>query len=173
MGNFLSRADRFKWLFLNNKFVIFLLVLLLIGLNIWVLNHIPFVFRPLVVLVKTVLLPLLLAGIAYYLLNPAVDWLQRRGVRRIVSIALLYLTIILAAGLIVSKVIPIVREQITGLIHNAPHFIREIQFQLEQRLGSQLFHQLQSLIGLNSDDWINTLTDKRVCFPMPECAASD
>lgn len=160
MGNFLARADRFKWLFLNNKFVIFLLVLLLIGLNIWVLNHIPFVFKPAVVLVKTVVLPLLLAGIAYYLLNPVVDWLERRGVRRIFSIALLYLAIVFAAGLIVSKVIPIVREQIVGLIHNAPHFIREIQFQLEQRLGSEFFYQLQSMIGLNSDDWINTMTEK-------------
>ncbi|GJM74711.1 hypothetical protein HMSSN036_69270 [Paenibacillus macerans] len=69
-------SERFKKLFINNRFVLFLLILLLIGLNIFVFTKISFVFTPVTVLLKTVLLPILLTGAIYYLLNPLVDWLE-------------------------------------------------------------------------------------------------
>lgn len=62
--------DRFKRFFLNNKFVLILLVLLLVGLNVLVISKISFVLHPLAVLVKTIVLPIILSGILYYLLNP-------------------------------------------------------------------------------------------------------
>lgn len=64
--------DKFKKFFLNNKFVVGLLIALLVGLTILVFSKIPFVFKPLSVLLHTVAAPLLLSGIAYYLLNPLV-----------------------------------------------------------------------------------------------------
>ncbi|GIQ66961.1 hypothetical protein PACILC2_55290 [Paenibacillus cisolokensis] len=70
-------TDRFR-IFLNNKFVLFLLVLLLIGLNVLVFSKVPHIFEPLRVLAKTVLLPIILTGIVYYLTNPLVDYLERR-----------------------------------------------------------------------------------------------
>ncbi|MGG5833304.1 AI-2E family transporter, partial [Bacillus pumilus] len=61
----------------SNKFVLFLLVLLLIGLNILVFMKTSFIFTPLIVLVKTIALPIILTGVVYYLLNPIVNLLER------------------------------------------------------------------------------------------------
>lgn len=69
--------DRFKRFFLNNKFVLLLLVLLLVGLNVMVLSKISFVLHPIAVLIKTIVLPIILSGILYYLLNPLVDMMEK------------------------------------------------------------------------------------------------
>ncbi len=71
--------ERFKKFFLNNKFVVSLLIILLVGINILVFSKVPFIFKPLSVLLHTVAAPLLLSGIAYYLLNPLVDRLEKRS----------------------------------------------------------------------------------------------
>lgn len=55
-------SSRFRKFFLDNKFVLFLLVLLLIGLNILVFMKTSFIFTPLIVLVKTIALPIILTG---------------------------------------------------------------------------------------------------------------
>ncbi|GIP41043.1 UPF0118 membrane protein YubA [Paenibacillus sp. J31TS4] len=160
MGSPGNRTDRFKWLFLNNRFVLFLLILLLIGLNIWVLNKIPFVFLPFIVLVKTVLLPLILTGIVYYLLNPLVDRLERRGVKRGYAILLLYLLIACILTVVIMTVIPLIQKQVVSLMQNVPKYIEEIQEQFEEMTGSTIIAQLQQAIHLDSTDWMSTVTER-------------
>lgn len=72
------RVGTFKRFILNNRFVLFLLILLLIGLNILVFMQVSFIFTPIEVLIKTILLPIVLASIVYYLLNPVVNFLSGR-----------------------------------------------------------------------------------------------
>lgn len=110
--------DRFKKFFLNNKFVLFLLVLLLIGLNILVLTKISYIFTPVMVLLKTIILPVILSGVLYYLFNPLVDVLERNKVKRIYSIIVLFLLIIGVIAIVVTSVVPVIRDQIQGLIQN-------------------------------------------------------
>lgn len=113
--------DKFKKFFLNNKFVVGLLIALLVGLTILVFSKIPFVFKPLSVLLHTVATPLLLSGIAYYLLNPLVDRLEKRSrVKRAYGIVILYLIIMGIITLVLLMVIPIIRTQLMGLIDNFP-----------------------------------------------------
>ena len=80
--------EKLKKFYLNNKFVVVLLILLLIGINILVFSKVPFIFKPISVLLHTVAAPLLLSGIAYYLLNPLVDLLVRKSrIKRVYAIA--------------------------------------------------------------------------------------
>ncbi|MCY7793539.1 AI-2E family transporter, partial [Bacillus haynesii] len=65
-----------------------------IGLNILVFTKASFIFTPFIVLVETIALPVVLTGVVYYLLNPIVDFLERKNVKRIYSILLLYIVII-------------------------------------------------------------------------------
>ncbi|PAV34930.1 hypothetical protein CJD29_14900, partial [Bacillus licheniformis] len=58
-------GGRFKKFFLDNKFVLFLLILLLIGLNILVFTKASFIFTPFIVLVETIALPVVLTGVVY------------------------------------------------------------------------------------------------------------
>ncbi|WP_339275960.1 AI-2E family transporter [Paenibacillus sp. FSL W8-0426] len=152
--------DRFKRFFLNNKFVLFLLVLLLIGLNVMVLNKVSFVLHPFAVLLKTIVLPIILSGILYYLLNPIVDLMERWKIGRGWSILILYLAIAGVLTVIILAVIPVLRNQIMGLIANFPTYSENVRVQFEELTGSQLFYQLQDAVNWNSTDWWSTVTKK-------------
>lgn len=151
--------DKFKKFFLNNKFVVWLLIVLLIGLTILVFSKIPFIFKPLSVLLHTVAAPLLLSGIAYYLLNPLVDRLEKRSrVKRAYGIVILYLIIIGIITLILLTVIPLIRTQLMGLIDNFPKYSTQIQEEFFQLTGSELFSKLQASVGTDLSDITSKVT---------------
>ncbi|OXM83277.1 AI-2E family transporter [Paenibacillus rigui] len=153
-------SERFKLLLFNNKFISFLFILLLVGLNILVLTKIKFIFTPLLVLVKTVLLPIILTGVLYYLLNPIVDFLQARKVRRVYSILVLYILIIAILALAIGTVIPLIKEQVIGLVQNIPAYSETLNLQLERWFGSNLFNQLRNTVDLNTDDLMTTISSR-------------
>lgn len=152
--------ERFKRFFLNNKFVLFLLVLLLVGLNIMVLTKVSFVFHPLTVLLKTILLPIILSGILYYLLNPLVDVMERWKIKRGWGILILYLAIGGILTIVVLAVIPVLRNQIMGLIANFPTYSENVREQFEELTGNKLFSQVQDTINMNWQDWWGTISTK-------------
>lgn len=160
MENSRNWTDRFKLFFLNNRFVLFLLILLLIGLNILILDKISYVFTPLLVLLKTILLPVILTGVVYYLLNPIVNALEHRNVKRIYSILILYLLILAIMTLVILTIIPLIREQILSLINNFPEYSEEIQTRFEQLLGGDFFNRIQQTIGINSDELTKSISER-------------
>ncbi|MCJ2147190.1 MULTISPECIES: AI-2E family transporter [Bacillus] len=153
-------GGRFKKFFLDNKFVLFLLVLLLIGLNILVFTKASFIFTPFIVLVETIALPVVLTGVVYYLLNPIVDFLERKNVKRIYSILLLYIVIIGLITISIVSVIPLLREQITSLVDNFPRYVHTVEDQIKQLIGSQFFNQVQQTLNINLTDLASKLSDQ-------------
>ncbi|MCM3784865.1 AI-2E family transporter [Neobacillus mesonae] len=152
--------DRFKRLFLNNKFVLFLLVVLLVGLNVMVFSKISFIFHPIEVLLKTIILPIILTGVVYYLLNPIVDILERRKVKRVYSILILYLLIAAIITIVVLAVIPVVRQQITDLVKNFPVYYQNVVYQFEQFIGTGYMTQIQNTLNFNFDDIMGNLSER-------------
>ncbi len=151
--------SKFKRFFLDNKLVVTLLILLLIGVNILVFSKIPFIFNPISVLLHTVAAPLLLSGIAYYLLNPLVDRMENRSrVKRVYAIIILYLLIAGIITLILFMVIPIIRSQLTGLIDDFPKYSDLIQEQFMHLTGSEFFGQVQESIGTNLSEITSKIT---------------
>ncbi|ASA22999.1 AI-2E family transporter [Paenibacillus donghaensis] len=151
--------EKFRKFFLNNKFVVSLLILLLIGINVLVFSRLPFLFKPLSVLLHTVAAPLLLSGIAYYLLNPLVDRLERRSkVKRAYGIVILYLLIAGIITLILLTVIPIIRTQLSELIGNFPKYSEQIQEEFMNLTGSELFGQFQQSIGSDFSEITSKVT---------------
>ncbi|PYE42406.1 AI-2E family transporter [Paenibacillus barcinonensis] len=152
--------DRFKRFFLNNKFVLFLLILLLVGLNIMVLTKVSFVFHPFAVLIKTIVLPIILAGILYYLLNPLVDVMEKWKIKRGWGVLILYLIILGILTVVILAVIPVLRNQITGLIENFPSYSKTVTEQFEHLTGGEMFNQVQSAINLNWQDYWGSLSQR-------------
>ncbi|MBN3526966.1 AI-2E family transporter [Paenibacillus apiarius] len=155
-----SRPTKFRMFFLNNKFVLFLLIMLLIGLNIFVLTKISFVFDPLLILIKTVLLPVLLAGVLYYLLNPIVDYLEKKKVKRLFSILILYILILGIITIVVLAVIPVIRRQISDLIANFPVFSAQIQTLFTELIGSDFINRFQQTINFDTSNLMNTISER-------------
>ncbi|MGG1616100.1 AI-2E family transporter [Paenibacillus sp. NRS-1782] len=156
--------DRFKKFFLNNKFVLFLLVLLLIGLNALVLTKISYIFLPIIVLLKTIILPVILSGVLYYLFNPLVDVLERNKVKRIYSIIVLYLLIIGVITIVITSVVPVINDQIQGLIQNVPAYSEQVQKQFEKLIGSDFVNQFQNTIQFNPSELASKASEKLSAF---------
>ncbi|WNS44424.1 AI-2E family transporter [Paenibacillus sp. MMS20-IR301] len=151
--------DKFRKFILNNKFVVALLIVLLTGLTVLVFSKIPFIFKPLSVLLHTVAAPLLLSGVAYYLLNPLVDRMEKHNrVKRAYGIVILYLVIAGIITLILLMVIPILRTQLLGLIDNFPRYSEQIQAEFIHLTGSELFGKIQDSVGTDISDLTGKIT---------------
>ncbi|MCT1902596.1 AI-2E family transporter [Oceanobacillus sojae] len=155
-----DKIDLFKRFFLNNRFVVFLVILLLIGLNILIFTHISFVFTPFVVLLKTVLLPIILSAILYYLLNPIVNYLEKKKVKRIYSIFGLYLVIIGILTILISSVFPFLRDQITSFITSLPPFISDIEKMVNDFIGGNFINQFQLVEYIDLQGFAKQLSDR-------------
>ncbi|QAY67512.1 AI-2E family transporter [Paenibacillus protaetiae] len=158
MNHFRAGAERFKAYFLNNKAVIFLLVLLLLGINIFVLNKISFIFTPVMVMLKTILLPIILSGIGYYLLNPIVNYLERKKIKRGYSILALYLLIAAILVLLIVAVVPFISGQVSDFISSLPDYIVQLQNVMESIIGTATASELLNKFHLNSPDITSSLS---------------
>lgn len=155
-----GRLSKFKQFFIENKFVLGLLIFLLVALDIYVLTKISFIFHPLMVIIETVAAPIILAGISYYLFNPIIDFLEKKGWHRGWSIGLLYIVIIGIIVLIFSFVIPAVRDQIVSLVKTFPSYWNQITDKFNEFSQSSLFNQIKERISGNMSDIMKTVSEK-------------
>ncbi|PTM23486.1 AI-2E family transporter [Lactobacillus sp. PFC-70] len=110
----------------NNRLVSALTIILLILLILLVASKVPWLATPFVVVAQIVGLPIILAGVGYYLLNPVVDRLERRGVARTWSITGLF---VLVAGLLVWGIgsgVPLVQHQLNTLLTEWPQYWHQV-----------------------------------------------
>lgn len=123
-----------RW-FLDNKFSIVLLNLLLFFLIIFVFNKISFVLNPFWAFFNAILPPVLLATIQYYLMNPVVDFLEEKAhFPRILSIAILYIIVVILLVWIIVSLVPLVQQQADSLIKNWPKYWNDAQKAVESAL---------------------------------------
>ncbi|MEG0386102.1 MAG: AI-2E family transporter, partial [Solibacillus sp.] len=88
----------------------FLLITLLLGVIIFVYDKISFIFEPLQVLFKVIILPGVLGVILYYLLRPALKLLERWKVPRSLGILILYILVAGFITLLALLVFPFLRD---------------------------------------------------------------
>jgi predicted PurR-regulated permease PerM len=105
--------------------------LLLFFLIVLVGNQIRFLFRPLVTLISTLFLPVIIAGIFYYLTSPFVNFLGRKKFPRVAAIGILYLLVLLLLTLVVLLITPVLHYQINMLVENSPKLVREARSYFE------------------------------------------
>ncbi|MFP7171352.1 AI-2E family transporter [Terribacillus sp. 7520-G] len=152
-----TNQGKFRKFFLNNKFVIAMLILFIIGLNILVYSKVSFIFTPVVVIVKTVILPIILTGIVYYLTVPIVNYLEKKRVKRIYSIIVLYLVIIGLLTILISSVIPVLKEQTLSLIDNSTVYFEQGVDMVQSITGSNIVNQIQQSGNIDFNQILNEL----------------
>ncbi|WP_010300698.1 AI-2E family transporter [Kurthia senegalensis] len=103
-----------------------LIVLLLAGLIVAVYDKISFIFDPLVILFSTIVMPILLSGILFYLLRPVLRLLVKWGLPKIAGIILIYLVGIGLITVIITLVFPFIKEQFLDLIKEFPAYMMQL-----------------------------------------------
>ncbi|HEL2459653.1 TPA: AI-2E family transporter [Streptococcus suis] len=147
-------------LFLNSQAVIFLLVTLLTFLTIFIFSKISFLFRPIGSFLEIVLLPMILTGLLYYLLNPMVDWMEKHKISRTVGISILFVLISLLIIWGLAVAIPSIQEQVTSFAQNLPSNIQKIEGQVTGLLQDQRFEQFRP----TALDMLNKVNDQVVAY---------
>ncbi|MFB1100678.1 AI-2E family transporter [Terribacillus sp. JSM ZJ617] len=152
-----TKQGKFSKFFLNNKFVIAMLILFIIGLNILVYSSVSFIFTPIVVIVKTIILPIILTGVVYYLTVPIVNYLEKKRVKRVYSIIVLYLVIIGILTILISLVIPVLKEQTLSLIENSTDYFEQGIDVVQSITGSNVVNQIQASGNFDFNQILNEL----------------
>ncbi len=123
-----------KW-FLNNRFSIALLNILLFFLIILVFNQISFVLNPFWTFFNAIFPPILVASIQYYLMDPVVDWMEKKlKVPRIITIILLFVIVVGGLIWIINTLIPIIQHQTDSLVKNWPTYWKDAQKGFEKMI---------------------------------------
>ncbi|MGQ7461368.1 AI-2E family transporter [Streptococcus suis] len=153
----------FTWffrLFLNNQAVIFLLVTLLTFLTIFIFSKISFLLRPIGSFLEILLLPMILTGLLYYLLNPLVDWMEKHKISRTIGISILFVLISLLIVWGLAVAIPSIQEQVVSFAQNLPANIQKIEGQVTSLLQDQRFEQFRP----TALELLNKVNDQAVAY---------
>lgn len=108
-----------------------LIALVLLGLVIFIFREVSFIFNPLSVFMKTVVLPVVLALIFYYLLRPILRLLEDFKIPRIWGILIIFLGVIGLITLLIVLVFPFLREQFQTLIMEFPDYFMQLLTNLD------------------------------------------
>lgn len=147
-----------RW-FLNNQFVTTLLIILLMLLILYAFTKVSYLFEPVWQFIGVVGLPIVMAGIFYYLLNPAVDYLEKKGLKRVYGILLLFVVVLglLIWGIVV--IVPKIQEQTLSFVDNFPGYVRVVDDKVQEILNDPLFSQVQGQFEDYGDKIVAWATD--------------
>lgn len=147
-----------KW-FLNNQVVIALIIVLLLLTIIFVFTKVSYLFEPVGQFFAIVGLPMVIAGILFYLMNPIVNMLEKKGLKRTYSIILLF---ILVVGLIIwgiVVIIPEIQQQVRLFIQSLPGYIDTLTTKADQIFKDPAFKPIQEHLENSAQRILESVTD--------------
>ncbi|WP_225743438.1 AI-2E family transporter [Marinilactibacillus sp. Marseille-P9653] len=124
---------------IDNKVVSILLVSLLVFINLFMIKQLSDLLQPIEIIFSIVGPPLVFSTIFYYLLNPAVDWLEKKKFTRNSAIAFVFALIIVLIIVGVNFIVPIIQDQLASLISNWPSYWDSLMLLLDGLLGTEAF----------------------------------
>lgn len=136
--------------FLGGRTTMFVLLsILLIGLIILVFSHVAFIFYPIKVFFSTVVLPIILATIAYYLLRPILRILERLRIPRIWGIFIIFVGLIGVITLTVFLIYPFLKNQFANLIEEFPTYFNQMIINVDTFLRTSIFETYYKELDIN------------------------
>ncbi|CAM3022395.1 AI-2E family transporter [Lactococcus hircilactis] len=147
-----------KWI-INNKLVTALSIILLLLLNVFILSKVSFIFKPVNDFLAIIGLPVVLAAVFYYLLNPIVDYAQKHKIPRIVSITILFLVIaaLIVWGVVVA--VPNISSGIESFANSVPTYVNGAQKEVNALLKNPNFDQFKPQVDKIADSIGNQLIE--------------
>lgn len=137
--------------FLGGKSTLFVLVsILLIGLIIMIYNRISFIFYPVSVFFSTVVLPVILATIGYYLLRPILKLLEKIKIPRAWGILIIFLGASGLITLLVFLVLPFLKLQFQNLVLEFPDYFKQLTLNIDQFFRDSIFSSYYESLDINA-----------------------
>ena len=129
---------------LESKHFIRALWVLLILLIIYVGEKVSFIFYPFAVFIKIFLLPISFAVIFYYISVPLINWMEKKGIKRIWGTGILFATVI--SIIVISLVLlgASFQEQLVKLVEYIPNLAFYIKETFQNLIQHPLFARFQN-----------------------------
>ncbi|MER2057776.1 MAG: AI-2E family transporter [Niallia sp.] len=112
-------------------------IIIMFFLIIYLGTLIDWFFRPIIVFVQTLFIPILLAGVLFYLFRPLVLWLSKKMPRSL-AILLLYVCLMGIGFGLISFIGPELHKQFTNLINSMPFIFSELNNVLREIQQNEL-----------------------------------
>ncbi|MBI4653244.1 AI-2E family transporter [Candidatus Kuenenbacteria bacterium] len=112
-----------------------------------------FLFLGFLYLIRDVLIIVFISGILAAILNPIVNFLQRKKIPRIIAILLIFFIILGILALIVTTIVPIFVDQINQIIKNFPQWKEKI---------SEQFLKIETFGFLNMRDSLQNWSEQNL-----------
>ncbi len=144
----------------SHKFFKYATAIILTLLIIYLLGKIEFFLSPFYRFVRTISGPLVATGIAYYILRPAVHFLDRFRLPRALSILITYAVVLTLIILFSSFAGSILSQQLASLLKELPGIIRIAQDMALEIINEPAFHDLpyQDVINQKVMEILSNLT---------------
>lgn len=146
-------GDRFTKV-LNSRYVLILTVAILVCLLLLLLTRVNVFLNPFWRFIKTILLPIILGSVLYYLTVPIVNFLERKGVKRIYGTWIVLALLIVLIGLFIAW-IPAIVDQAKEFLLQWSDIWSRYQDQLLNYLPQNIFSDLQ----LNFEKIVNYISN--------------
>lgn len=147
-----------RW-FLNNQVVTGLLIVLLLLLIVTLFTKVSYLFEPVWQFIAIVGLPIILAGILYYILNPVVDFLEKKRVPRVISIIGLFILVIALIIWGVAVIIPSIQEQTVSFANHFPAYWNTIDQKVQELTSHPALGDLNVQLESIGDNIMTSLGD--------------
>lgn len=117
-----------RWIkFMGGNNLIFTLVtIILIGIMFLLYSRLDFILRPIITIFSAILTPLVISFILFYLLEPLISFLEKKGLRRLWGIVGLYLFVIGLVVLLLIWLVPFLQQQFEELIAALPYLFNQV-----------------------------------------------
>ncbi|MET3558772.1 putative PurR-regulated permease PerM [Streptococcus rupicaprae] len=148
----------YRW-FADNQSVTVLLVSLLIFVNLFMMTKVAFLFKPIIALGSVMMLPVILSGLLYYMMKPAVDWLESHKMPRVWAISVVFILVSLLIIWGLAVFIPNVQEQVVGFSSNLPAYFNQVEGLVEDLIKDDRFAQFRPQINEFLDSLTYQITD--------------
>ncbi len=80
--------------------------------------------------IKEILLPLLVSVILAYLINPIVTYLERKGIKRVQSIIIVYFLLMIVLSLFAIFIFPVIVNEISNLFKMIPDYVSLLTYKI-------------------------------------------
>ncbi|MGY3481016.1 MULTISPECIES: AI-2E family transporter [Staphylococcus] len=140
--------------FLGGKDLVFaLLILIFVGCAIFIFDQVSYIFKPFIIVFNTIVAPIIVSIILYYLFNPLVNLMERYNISRLWGVIILFLVIIGVIALAINLLIPVIGAQFKSFGNNFPYYVDKVnkfidsvtKYSLISNFYGQIQDQLDSL----------------------------
>ncbi|GAB4074863.1 AI-2E family transporter [Barrientosiimonas marina] len=112
---------------INKRWFQALIVLILGFLLLLLVSAADFIFEPIFTYVGAVALPVIGAGLLFYITRPVMHLLEKMKLNRIVAILLVFVLLLLLLYIVARYLMPILQTQFNNLVNNIPAMVAAVQ----------------------------------------------